>query len=463
MEPITLSLKTNNSSVPLKAEQLAVYIQSKVLKATDPEHNIYYLLFYKNRFLNVVKDEGLSPDSHVNKAFEKGILIAPHHPLIRALIPPEKHIKRQSFQQLFKSLKKTYTPQELALIATYFDSFIEKDKLFSYIQSLYYQHRRDGKMFAGHRIIQLLSEQMPENEWVRKVKHEVAANPYRNLYDTCDETLRVKDPLFYEKILFSQHSESDVFHELFALLESQGRWIDQIALSTNHLISSPNKEVYTAFKQQCESHFHNSGIRSSLEYLYAQIPEFKPLLQDMLSLYLQSDSIEKVMALLHKHSLVLSANQENKMMHLLENYSPINQSNINHLNKFMLPLFHTHPERANNILYECIEILMIDTGINGVIEWLKPLEGTPEARPAIQKAKQIKSLTNDLDNQDQLGELYYHFRYLDGALECFSWEMELKENDPTPIKWLAKIYSEKGMTEEAKAYQQLYISMTADV
>ncbi|SEA84034.1 hypothetical protein SAMN05421743_10953 [Thalassobacillus cyri] len=463
MEPITLSLKTNNSYVPLRAEQLAVYIQSKVLKATDPERNIYYLIYYKDQFLNIVKDKGLSPDCHIKKAFEKGNLIASPHPLILTLTSPEKPIKRQSFQQLFKSLKKSYTPQELALIATYFDSVIEKEKLFKYIQTLYYQHRRDGKMFAGYRILQILSEQMPENEWVWKAKNEVASNRYHNLYDTHDETLFKKDPIYYEKILFSQRSKSDVFHELFSLLESQGRWIDQIALSTIHLISSPTKEDYTAFKQQCELHFNDTGTLSSLEYLYTSIPEFEPLQQDLLTLYLQTDNFVKVMALLHKHSLVLSSSQEKKMMRLLENFNPGNESiNIHHLNKFLLPLFRTHPERANTILYQCIEILIVNEGINGVIEWLHPLEIIPKARPAIQKAKQIKSLINDLDNQDQLGELYYHFRYLDGALECFSWEMELKENDPSPVQWLAKIYNEKGMAEEAKAYQQLYVSLTAD-
>ncbi|MFG6115999.1 tetratricopeptide repeat protein [Halobacillus sp. MO56] len=463
MEPITLSLKTNNSYIPLKAEQMAVYNQSKVLKAADPEQNIYYLIYYKDQFLNVVKDRGLSPDCHIKKAFEKGIVIAPHHPLIPALTSPEKPIKRQSFQQLFKSLKKSCTPQELALIATYFDSFMEKEKLFKYIQSLYYQHRRDGKMFAGYRIIQILSVQMPENDWVRKVKNEVASNHYCNLYDTHDKTLLKKDPLYYEKILFSQRSKRDMFHELFSFLESQGRWIDQIALSTNHLILSPTEDNYSEFKQLCELHFDDTGILSSLEYLYTHIPAFEPLQQDLLTLYLQMDSPVKVMTLLHRHSLVLSSSQEKKMMRLLENFNPKNESmHIHHMNKFLLPLFQTHPERANSILYQCIEILMVNEGIDGVIEWLNPLEIIPKARPAIQKAKQIKSLINDLDHQYQLGELYYHFRNLDGALECFSWEMELKENDPSPVQWLAKIYNEKGMAEEAKAYQQLYISLTAD-
>ncbi|WP_193750887.1 hypothetical protein [Bacillus coahuilensis] len=45
------------------------------------------------------------------------------------------------------------------------------------------------------------------------------------------------------------------------------------------------------------------------------------------------------------------------------------------------------------------------------------------------------------------------------AIECFEWEMEMHPQDPLPVKWLTKLYSEMGKKEEAKNYLNLLHSM----
>ncbi|MFD2923184.1 hypothetical protein [Halobacillus naozhouensis] len=463
MNTITLSMKSQNKTIPLQIEQMTVYAQSKILKAHDTQDNTYYLVFYKDRFLNVWKANELDADSHIAKAFEHGILLSSPHPLILALVSSEKHLKRQSFNQLFKSLEKSFSLQEIALIATYFDAFIEKEKLFTYIRSLYYQLRRDGKMFAGYRIVQILADWMPENEWAKSLSNELNANKYRELYASLDKSLLKQDPIFYEKALFSIRNETESFSTLFTVLENQGRWLDQTVLLIARFSSHPAEESYTSLKQIGEAHFNPAEVLDLLESLYTINSSYQPLQNDLLNFYLKTGHLKKMIQLVTEHSINLSDEQEKQMMHLLENYNPqINSNHLPNLNKFLVPLFKTHVGRAQQILNQSLEVLLQSKDIDEVIDWLIPLDDIPQAKDTINKVQLIKYLINDLDNQHKLGELYYNFRYLEGALECFSWEMELKKNDPSPVQWLARIYNEKGMPQEAKAYHQLYASLAAN-
>ena len=71
----------------------------------------------------------------------------------------------------------------------------------------------------------------------------------------------------------------------------------------------------------------------------------------------------------------------------------------------------------------------------------------------------MQTISDELDDMQTLGELYYEFRQMDKAIECFDWEMELKPADPKPLQWLAKIYREKGMNQESDIYRQLCVNL----
>jgi uncharacterized protein HemY len=58
-----------------------------------------------------------------------------------------------------------------------------------------------------------------------------------------------------------------------------------------------------------------------------------------------------------------------------------------------------------------------------------------------------------------LGELYVEFGQYEKAIECFSWEMELKPTNTKPLQWLSKIYREMGMNHEADAFRELCIDI----
>ena len=71
------------------------------------------------------------------------------------------------------------------------------------------------------------------------------------------------------------------------------------------------------------------------------------------------------------------------------------------------------------------------------------------------KLKRMMSLLEDPDQMMELGQYYAEFKRYDDAIECFSWEMELRPDDISPVWQLSKMYQQKGMVEEATAYQQV--------
>jgi len=117
------------------------------------------------------------------------------------------------------------------------------------------------------------------------------------------------------------------------------------------------------------------------------------------------------------------------------------------------------PEKAEMLLENTVIALLKTHEINFINEWLQPFKDNFKSLPIFKKTDTIQQLSNDLDQMQTLGELYYEFSQFEKAIECFSWEMELKPTDPKPIQWIAKLYRERGMIYEADTYRQLCIDI----
>ena len=107
-------------------------------------------------------------------------------------------------------------------------------------------------------------------------------------------------------------------------------------------------------------------------------------------------------------------------------------------------------------LIQLIGKLLETYDLKSVHEKLHPIQKSVPHSPIMRKMNKMVSLLEDPDHMMELGQYYADFKQYDEAIECFSWEMELHPNDPSPVSLLSKMYQNKGMVPEATAYHQIY-------
>ncbi|WP_181347530.1 lipopolysaccharide assembly protein LapB [Thalassobacillus sp. CUG 92003] len=457
-----LSMKEKNKTTPLTIQCMAVYAQSKIIEAFDQEGDAYYIFFYKDHYLNIVKAVKLLPHSHITRAFNDGIVFQAPHPLIDSLCPDNNTFKKQSFNHLFKGSDDTFTPHEKALIATFFESFIAKEKLFKFIQSLFYQHRRDGKVFESYKIVRILGEFSPNNDWTYQFQHKLEFNKYDDWYEQLDASLSHKDPLYYETYLFKQRKHDESFQALQTFLHNQARWRDQIALYINRLVDHPDWDDYQLFKQLMSTHFSTQENVAILEDVYNHSTHFPALIDDLLTQYMQLNQPEQALNLIIVNGYTLTPDQAKTLANLVESVDLTSESiNLDKMNQFLVTFFPVDAELSKQLLHQSVSVLMARHSLAEVRKWLEPLESTSGALSTIRKLDSMMELTEDPDpaQQQRLGELYFEFNQLDEAIQCFSWSGELNDNDPSPVYWLYKSYELMKQDDKADAYKQLYYEM----
>ena len=460
MQKVQFSIIDHKQQIPLKANQMAVYLQSKIVEAIDENNEIYYLLFYKANFLTCFKANSLRRRTFIENAFKKGIVFEAPHPLIDSLISQNHSMKVRTFNQLLKKTQNNYTPQETALIATYFDAFIQKEQIIKLIQTIFYNYRRNGKMLSAYKILRIAKEFAPKNNWVQPLANHIDFYKIALTYQKHPEKLIEKDRLYVERFCYS-HKKNEQYEELlYSLLTQESRWIDLVALYLDKLTSMPNSTTFNALSRLLERHFTEQETTQVLSDLYQSIPHFPELQQHLLEKLIKFHNNENAINLMINQNLPIDPSLYETVEEMVENLNFNSELiNIEKLNTFILPLFQSQLEKKEEVIKRCVTTLLKKSDITAVTIWLSPLENDQAAQPFIVKLKQMEELANNPDQQLQLGQLYYQFEQLDKALECFSWEMELNPDNPVPVQWLSKIYQEKGFKHESQAYQQLFIDM----
>ncbi|MEC5269555.1 hypothetical protein P9G49_10820 [Heyndrickxia coagulans] len=439
-------------------ERMAVFLQGKFVEATGDDGRLWYVIFYKDHYLNAVPAAKIKRQSAVAQAFRDCIVLEPPHPLIDLLFQPGCSFKTVHFAQLTGKMEKLFPPLEAAWIATFFESFVPKRKLFEYIQSIFYEYRRNGQLLQCARILRILKDFAPKQSWVKQMSRDLNLIKYDKLFQSYSPELIRKDPLYAEKLLYEKMPDTDAFAKLCSLLRAQNRWADEIALSLEQMEAAPSDAGYKALLERLEAHFEQAEKMAILENLYARIRQFEPLQQDLLKFYIETKQLEKMIPMMLEEQIQLSAKQAEKVENMLESWSPDGHTDVETLNR-LAPLFSGHPAQAEKFAAKCISYLLQHRDTSYIMEWLLPFKKAAGHLPAIRKVEQMHQMADDPDKQSLLGELYFEFGQYDKALDCFSWEMELRENDPTPVKWLSKIYHELGMQAESNAYRNLYIDM----
>ncbi|WP_404455062.1 hypothetical protein LG329_06810 [Virgibacillus necropolis] len=453
-------VRDKQQSHQLELRRMSIYKQSKIVEATDEHDQTYYIFFYKEQYLNYITPKKTPTRSHVMDSFNKGVTLHPAHPLVETVVSPYPHFKKQDFNVLFKKLQQQHTLQETALIASYFESFIKKDKLANFIKTLFYKERRDGKLLSCYRILHILKDLAPNHSLVTAFSGDMEFTKYDDLYKQGDETILGRDPIYVEKKLYSTKHNDKPFQKLFTLYQEQDRWIDIIAIYITRVVHTQKADDYHALKSLIDEHGNGENMLHFLEDLYKRGLTIEPLYIDLMNAYIEHEKLEDVLTLINKYELSLEPSHSQELIRIVKKKG-ITPGSVppEGLQKLILTLSKSKDDQATDILHQAVSSLLNEHTLSYIQDWAQPLRDIPITKEVLQKIDEMNLIADDPNQQRSLGELYHYFHHPKLAIECMSWDMELRENDPKPVQWLAKLYHEVGMEAEHKAYQQLYIDM----
>lgn len=453
-------LYDHKKPIRLHAERVSFYLQGEIIEAFSESNEVYYLFFYQYRFLTALKATKLRRQSYIEHAFKKGMVFMAPHPFINLLLTFDHPCHIISFKQLVKKLETLYTPQENAFILTFFESFFPRKQLFNEIKSKYYEYRRNGQMFLGYRIVRILMDFVPKHSLVKTLANDIGFHKYAILYNQKSEELFAKDVIFAEKTLYSQKENDQCFQKLVSHLEKQSRWIDLIALLSDKLTVTSSTDYYRPLIKLLEQHLNENEAAYILEKLASQLPDFIPLQQDLFTNYIRIHKMEWIFDMMNNRDFKLSDEQihtfGDMLDHLDTKTNSLQPEMLISLLKSVMVLF---PKNAEKLLNLYVISLLKTHDLAYIKGWLKPIKAIHGNLQVFGKIDTMQTISDELDDMQTLGELYYEFRQMDKAIECFDWEMELKPTDPKPLQWLAKIYREKGMNQESDAYRQLCVNL----
>ncbi|SEN64570.1 hypothetical protein SAMN05192533_11690 [Mesobacillus persicus] len=449
-----------HKSIQLHAERATFYLQGEIIEAFTNGQEVYYLLFFKQQFLTAFKAKSLRRRSFIEKAFKQGMVFEAPHPFIEILLDSNPPLKSISFNQLNKKLQMTYTLQEKAFILTFLESFIQKKQLFDEISSIFYDYRRNGQLSMGYQIVQILKGFAPNHRLVKQLTSNMEYIKYANMYNQTPEKLVAKDPVFAEKYLYSQKDSEQHFQQLSSQYEKESRWLDLMALFIYKLLKTPTTDDYRSLLHLLEKHLNEKDRVVVLEKISTQIPDFLLLQKYLFDHYVSSYNMGEIFKITKRQEFHLSENQAQTFGDLLNDYDLRPHSlQPEMLKSLMSTVIKFFPEKAERLLHKSVTTLLQAHELPYIKEWLSSFKEVQPQLSLFEKLDTMYEISEDLDQMQTLGELYVEFEQFDKAIECFSWEMELKPTEVKPVQCLMNIYRELGMDQEADAYRHLCINL----
>ncbi len=453
-----VTIQTKKKTKYVSIQRMAAYHAIKVVEAYDDHNECYLLFFYKNQYLTYRKVTSLGTDSRLKALFSDGIIIDAPHPLIEHLIARTQTFTFQSFNQLLHKAEQHFSDQETSLIFSFFDSFIPKDKIINLMRNKYNQFRRNGQFFKAYQILQICLDYAPNNNWARDMSHNLQYHRFEMLYDEVGPALFNKDPLYVEIHSFQNRPDDKLFSQLQEKLSQEDRWIDQIILYRDRMLTSEGAGSFANLYSLLISHLQDEDIIYLLNELLEKGRNQKELRQALINLLIKNRHYEDAINVISNRYSTVSNDEYLQVQYLLE-HKPLDSSKLQIENMNHILVHETEPHKLEKLLRLCIPILLNKYDFTFTHQWLRPFYELEVSLPILQKLNTMAAIKDDPEHQLQLGELYYEFQQFDRAIDCFSFEMELNPHDIKPIQWLAKAYRELGKKEESLAYQNIVASM----
>jgi len=451
-----ISIEDSNPNFSFTIDGLYFFQGFQVIEAYKNEE-CYYAFYYKNQFLIGKKTTKIKRNSTLAKILTQGVYIPSPHPLLDSFT--SKHPLQQfpTLNITWKKINKTYPKAEAAYILTAFDCYIKKEKLLSIVKDICLQFRRDGDFLNAYRILRLVVEKYPTNEWARSLISHLDYHKYSLHYQTNPVTLLNYDPLYAENQLYSNKESAQSFHLLQKKLRSESREQECLALYFDRLTKETHhfSELFHEFLELLSTTYSEQESFSILQSLYKETTstENKAMVHiQFLSILWTSKQYREIFTVLAQHQEPLSKAQIDLFLKALHHLGPSYSIPFELINT--RNLVHAVKEQLEQLMLILIPRLFEKNNITYVYKWLKPLLHLPLA--SFQTIKIMYQIQEEPDQQFYMGQLYYQLDQLPQAVDCFLWDIEMNPSSSKPIKWLIKVYRELGMLEESKSYQHLY-------
>ncbi|MBD1382511.1 tetratricopeptide repeat protein [Metabacillus arenae] len=451
LQAITIISHGQTHQITIK--RMAIFHRMKIIEAISNKDEAYYLFFYKDQFITG-KNTKVKRNSLLHKAFNQGIVFNSPHPLIDVLLPVEQTYQLLTINQIYKVLLKKYSPQETALILSFFDAFVPKEKIIEVMKKFYYHFRRKGQYRFAYQILIILHNYDPNEKWAVELVNHIDFLKYKLIYDERGRELQAKDPLYTEILSFTKREKEPYFSHLEAVLTKESRWADLISLYIRE--STKSEQRYDQFLSLITKHFSKKDRIFLLQNNAAQM---KQVPQELLDLLINTEQNEEAVNLLIEQPREnLAFSQVEQLTNLLDKDSLcIEKLHLENLCSYLT--YVENEETIEKILQMMVPQLLKKFDLLYVHKWSQPLRKINRRIPILSMIQTMVVIQDDPDQQFYLGKLYHKLNQSKKAIECFNWEMELNPNDPEPVQWITKVYLELGMIEESNTYKKIYTSM----
>lgn len=447
-----LTIQTGKKVKSLQVEQLCLFHQSKIIKAISPEHEIYYLIFHKDNYINGANSQSLQQGSYLQQAFTRGVCLSNNHPVLHELIS-NKTFPLVRFQLFNKKLAQQYSPIESSLILTYFDQFLPEEMTTDTLKQTYYDLRRNGKMSKAYQTIQILSNHRPDNQFSKDMRSHLDFQRYEEKYQNLDELQNI-DSFTYERVCFQEPEYRD---RLLSLYQEEDRTIDAFILHYDQLKRNFDQTDWHEVEQGLEKYSNEEQLYCYTELIkenpaLLQVPVFanKLLTKATADFYIQF-VLEDTFKLDELDHQLLITQLHDANPHLLAHY-------FNHPKDQLVQLTKDcSTKETEAIVLPFIKAFLMSKSISEVIEWLEPFHHYHKQLSFDAKLQTMQQLQEDPDQQGKLGELYVQFEQWEQAMNCFKWEVELNPTNLSIVRALIDLLKKTNNQQEAEAYQSLLI------
>ena len=435
----------------------AMFASSKVIEVSTVANENWYLIYYKNHFINGVKLTHIEEDTFIHKTFTNGIVIESPNPLLSAFIP-HKAISIPMKNKLFSQLQLHFSLQEVAYIATTLDSFFMKDEIISLIDKVYFHFRRSGKFMKSYQVIRILNDFAPSLKSAKERLESQEFNAYHGIYKSSDFlSILKKDPLFVELYCFNHRfnpeerrvvedilSQHDALAAVLLWLEDIHRKQDTVTIEkyTNMALQYITLEEWMLVLGQVNIN------------PFAVLPESKSLVEKMA----EKGRVEQAALSIFAFINDLPSSYDAVLKTIWENSEP--RFVLSHLDKFVELLQHLpRADRSRQMeekIFQLAVNLFEEHELSFVQEQLVSIQELIPESEVIRKVKDMVQLEENPDRMMDVGDLYAEFKQYDKAIDCYFWEMELEPRNPLPVRKISKMYQLKGLNKEAASYQKLF-------
>jgi tetratricopeptide (TPR) repeat protein len=453
------NFKPSQKTFQGRVHRIAVYLQSKVLEIVDSNNSVFYLVYFKNILLGGGNLEEIKQETFLHKAFQQGITLHPSHPLFLPLLPKNRNAHVPDANDVFTQIQNQLSLPEVALAATCMDNFIEKQPLVGIIRQIFDHFKRNGQFSKAYQIAKILLHFSPDIKAMQEMIRTSQFDKYRKADETHPEILLEQEPLLMEQFCYQNRKERKYEIQLHQLLQQQSRPLERLILFINLFEMKHDFYDYDEFIHLLQHELVLEEQYAVLKFLCECSPAYPSLTKYFLQEQIRLKRYPEALSFIVNQIPSLSSAHYETIETILEYVDTSSILNVTNINRIVSVLYSTKPEKKEALVRRLTMGLLKQYDLNQVKTWLEPIRENDRSLRVFYELEKLETLSRDLDQLMKLGELYYQLGLLDQSIECFTWEMELNPTAPDPIRWLSKLYHEKGMTEEADSYKKLSIHM----